>query len=505
MRGWWWCRLVTAISCLLAAPALAQIPAGSLHGMLGANKPDLALQYVGTASSADGSAAARGVTVAMARKAIADARDVGFRYVRIMAAGYGPVAPPPAGAAGQNDLALWQSNPGLYWSRLDAMFDDLDAAGIRLVPSFVWNPLQFPALVNETVTDLVVDPASASRALLNRYLTQFITRYRTRPTILFYELTNELNLQADLNLVGRCLAVLPAPNCAAQGNFTTAQMTVFAGQMVRRVKTLDPSRPVGSGYSLPRAGAWHLAAQPEFSRSGPDWTQDTRAQFHEVLARTGEPFDLWSVHLYPGDVRWGNPAGSEAATLARAAAAARSRGKRLYLGEFGDSTVSHYLTMMLQRLGNGTVAYASIWVWEFYQQSTWQSANLTSPPPMSLEPGFTDAIDALLMHAAGGAGKQMPPAVRLVLTAPWPCATLAGPVDLYAVASATGPRPVGQVLFAVDGVPVGIATEVPFHVAYTPAGEGRHVVSATAYAGTASATAKAQVLVGATSTACRVP
>ena len=69
----------------------------------------------------------------------------------------------------------------------------------------------------------------------------------------------------------------------------------------------------------------------------------------------------------------------------------------------------------------------------------------------------------------------------------------------------SGPRPVGQVLFAVDGVPVGIATEVPFHVAYTPAGEGRHVVSATAYAGTASATAKAQVLVGATSTACRVP
>jgi Bacterial Ig domain len=507
MRGSCWRCLAWAVAwcCVAVSPVWAQVPAGSLRGVLGANKVDLLLQYLGTASSADGSPAARAVTVAMARKAIADARDIGFGFVRVMAAGYGPVAPPPAGSPAQNDLALWRSAPERYWSRVDAMFDDLDAAGIRLVPSFVWNPMQFPALANETVADLVANPASASRALLGRYVTEFIMRYRARKTILFYELTNELNLEADIDIRGRCLAVLPAPNCAAYGNFTSAQMTVFARAMVERIKALDNWHEVDSGYSLPRPSAYHLAAQPEFSPGGPDWTSDTEVEFDDVLARTGAPFEIWSVHIYPGDVRWGNPAGSEASTMAEAAAAARRHGKRLYLGEFGDSTVSPYLTSMLRGIGPDRVAYASVWVWEFYQQSTWQSADLTSAPPMSLEPGFSDAIDALLQRAAGGRGRTDAPAVRVVLTTPLPCTTLAGTADLYATASASGPAPVERVVFTVDGEPVGMATQTPFHVAYTPPRPGAHLVRATAYAGKVLATTQARVLSGTTGATCRVP
>jgi len=408
MRGSWWRRLAIAAVCSHVVAASAEVPTGALHGVLGANKPDLLLQYLGTASSADGSAAARAVTVAMAEKSLADARDVGFGFVRVMAAGYGPVAPPPAGAPEQNDLSLWQSNAALYWSRVDEMFAALDAAGIRLVPSFVWNPLQFPALANETLADLIANPASASRALLHRYLAEFIGRYRSRRTILFYELTNELNLEADLDIVGRCLAVLPAGNCAAYGNFSTAQMQAFAADMARRIRSLDPSREIGSGYALPRPSAFHLAAQPEFSPAGPDWTDDSQDQFNEVLARYGGPFDLWSVHVYPGDVRWGNPAGTEAVTLGVAAGTALHHGKRLYLGEFGDSTASPYLHAMLRVLARGKVAYGAVWVWEFYQQSTWQSADITSAPPMSLEPGFSDAIDAVL-EAWHNAGEHLEP------------------------------------------------------------------------------------------------
>lgn len=507
MRTSWWHRPALAVVwvCLAVSTASAQVPAGSLRGMLGANAPQLVLQYTGTASSANGSPAARAVTVAMARKAIADARDVGFSFLRVMAAGYGPVAPPPAGAPGQDDLALWQADPERYWSCLDRMFDDLDAANIRLVPSFLWNPLQFPALTNETIADLIANPHSASRRLLLRYMTEFIERYRARHTILFYELTNELNLEADLDLVGRCLATAPAANCAAYGNFTTAQMNLFARELTQRIRTLDPTRAISSGYSLPRAAAFHLAAQPEFSANGPDWTQDSKAQFRYMLIVTGKPFDLWSVHIYPGDVRWGDPAGSEAITLAVAAHAALYHGKRLYLGEFGDTGVSPYLVTMLHRLGVGTVAYASIWVWELYQQSTWQSADLTASPPMSLEPGFTDAIDELLTHAADGLGRWKRPSVRVVITAPLPCATLSGAVQLYATASASGLRQVDRVQFAVDGVPVGVAGGAPFHVGYAPTVAGWHQVSATAYAGDVSATTATPVLIGATDMACRVP
>jgi hypothetical protein len=318
-------------------------------------------------------------------------------------------------------------------------------------------------------------------------------------------LTNELNLEADIDIRARCLAVLPAPNCAAYGNFTSAQMTGFARDMVAAIRALDPSHRIGSGYALPRPAAFHLAAQPDFSPLGPDWTTDTQAQFDEVTTRTGAPFDLWSVHIYPGDVRFGNPAGSEALTLHAAAIAARQHGRRLYLGEFGDSSASPYLSSMLQGVAADPVAYASVWVWEFYQQSTWQSADLTSTPPMSLEPGFSNAIDALLAQAAGGQGALASPAVRVVLTTPLPCAALAGPVDLYATASASGPNPVERVVFAVDGEVVGTATTVPFHVAYTPTAPGPHRITATAYAGAARARTAAPVLFGPTDAACIVP
>lgn len=507
MRRSWRSRLAILMLgfCACGGPVSPQVVPGALRGILGANKPDLLQQYLGTASSAGGSAAARAVTVAMATKALADAHDVGFAFVRVMAAGYGPVAPPPAGAPAQNDLALWQSDPALYWSRVDKMFDALDAVGIRLVPSFVWNPMQFPALTNETLTDLIALPDSASRALLLRYLDEFIRRYRTRPTILFYELTNELNLEADLDISGRCRAALPAANCAAYGNFTTAQMNGFAAELVRRIRRLDPSRSISSGYALPRPSAYHLALQPEFSPSGAGWTVDTQAQFREMLASTGAPFDLWSVHVYPGDVRWGDQPGSEARTLAVVADVARQHGKHAYLGEFGDSAISPYLHAMLRELATGAVPYASVWVWEFYQQATWLSADVTASPPLSLEPGFTDALDALLERAAGGPGSASTPEVRIVLTSPWPCATQNGPIDLYVAASASGPHAVARVEFTIDGKPAGTATAAPFHVAATLSGVGPHSIEATAHAGAAVATARTHVLVGPTKAACQVP
>jgi hypothetical protein len=160
---------------------------------------------------------------------------------------------------------------------------------------------------------------------------------------------------------------------------------------------------------------------------------------------------------------------------------------------------------MLRVLARGKVAYGAVWVWEFYQQSTWQSADITSAPPMSLEPGFSDAIDAVLERVAGGPGSTAAPSVRVVLTSPWPCAAVGETVDLYAAASASGARQVDRVVFAIDGKAVGAATEAPFHVSATPPSAGLHRVDATAIAGNASAAVFAPVLVGATSAKCQVP
>jgi hypothetical protein len=498
------CAAIALAVAVSFGGAAAEVPPGALRWVLGANKLDLSSQYLGTASGGDGSGQSLAVTQPMGAKAIADGGDIGFAYFRVMAAGFGPSAPPPGGSPAQNELALWQSDPPAFWARLDRMFDDLDAHGVRIVPTFVWNPLQFPALANETLTQMVTDPHSRSQTLLRRYICEFIARYKARETILFYEFSNELNLEADIDIVARCLAATKRPDqCAAYGNFTTAQLNVFAAGIARFIRSHDRSRPIGSGYALPRAAAWHLARQPDFSAKGPDWTADSEGQFQAVLATTGAPFDLWSVHIYPGDVRWGNPAGTEYLTLDAASAAARQAGRRLCLGEFGDSTLSPFMTTMLARIAADGVAYASVWVWEFYQQSTWQSADITSAPATSLEPGFSDAIDAALARATGGANWADPGTPRLVLTAPAPCAAVNGPTELYAVASAAAP--ITHVTFSVDGREVGSTSMVPYHVPATFAGTGVHTITVAGYAPATIGWASEAVVVAPSTSPCALP
>src|SRR5713101_2834131 len=158
-------RRLGALSVLLLLSLIASVAGGAAASAaaLGANKIDLMLDYLAPSPPAGADPEGyRRVRQAMARKAIADARDAGLGFFRVAVTGYSPVE----FDAKQHDLTLWQSDPPQFWTALDAMFDDLDAAGIRLVPSFVWNIAQFPALGGDTIATFVRDPNSASRRLL---------------------------------------------------------------------------------------------------------------------------------------------------------------------------------------------------------------------------------------------------------------------------------------------------------------------------------------------------
>ncbi len=482
------------LALLGSAQAGAQVANGALQGVLGANKFDLSSQYLGFASNGDGSAPYMAVLPAMGRRAIADAGDKGLSFLRVMAAGYGPSNPSQINQPAHNELLLWQSNPVQYWSRLDAMFNDLAAYNVKIVPVFVWNPYEFPTVAGESLANMIVNPASRSRGILKQYISEFVGRYKQRRAIKFYELTNELNLEADIDVVGLCRKSNPsAPtNCKSMGNFTTAQMNAFAASMVAFIKSLDPLHAVDSGYTMPRPAAYHLMLQPGFSAKGADWTADSQAQFTTMEALLHAPFDIVSIHLYPGDVRWGNPVGTEYLTLDAAAAAAKAQGKRLYVGEFGARTIAPFFSSILPRLVLDRVAFASVWVWEFYQVSPWQSSNLTFGKDSSLEPGFTGAINGVLANAAGPATFADPGTPRVVITAPLACATISGATRLYAAASAS--TPVQRVTFTVDGLTVGSSSATPYSVPFTVMTRGVHRIGATAYAGSHKASTAINVL-----------
>jgi hypothetical protein len=471
---------------------------------LGANKFDLRRQYFPDSDTNEPNPSDP-VRLAMARKAIADARDAGWTFLRTSVTGYWPLNIGDR----RNDLAVWQADPTAFWAGMDRMFDDLDRAGVRLVPSFVWNTTQFPALARETLATFIHDPTSHSRRLLAQFITEFIVRYRNRRTILFYELTNEMNLKADLDLRSRCKGVGPC----VWSDFTTHDMVSFSRDLVSLIKSLDRTRQVTSGFSIPRRAAAHLKEHPQFDAGRPDRSADDREEFTRYIVAVHAPFDIISVHINPQSEndRFGRPAGQQYALVADAAAAAREAGKPLFVGEFGDTGATPFMRGLLDLIVHEKVAYASFWSWEYYQKTTYLTHD-TDADRTSVEPGYSDDLIALLENAKRAMGGGSPPRdaaapPRVVLTWPLPCAVVDRPVDLAAVAS-DGARGVRQVEFHVDGKLIGSAASPPYTVHFDPAGLGERTVDVTARAVAASGASSdfaSQVRLGGSSPACSVP
>ena len=163
--------------------------------------------------------------------------------------------------------------------------------------------------------------------------------------------------------------------------------------------------------------------------------------------------------------------------LADAAAVAKTAGKQLFVGEFGDAyRVTPFISQLLKELVRNQVSYAAIWVWEYYQSATYRTHD-TPPSLSSLEPGYSDDLIALMRETeralGGGAVPQSAQGIspRVVLTWPLPCAVVDRPVDIAAVAS-DGAKGVKSVEFFADGKFLAVVTSPPFVAHFNPAGLG---------------------------------
>jgi hypothetical protein len=458
-------RVLLAVVMLLGAPGAALACESSGIGL---NKFDLALQYIGRASNGDGGPAHTQVTRAMARKAIGDAANLGVSYFRVSAGGYKP-----------HDLDLWVKNPTQYWAALDSMMADLHQAGICIIPTLAWNPVQFPTMASESVTTMLTDPKSASWQLLERYVRDFIGHYGKGPDVLFYELTNELNNHADIDEVKVCARRKRAENCTAASNFSTDQMNEFMARFAALVRSLDSTHKISSGFTLPRPAAWHMRRHPQWLGRA-DWTPDSAEELEETLRDVHKSVDIISVHLYPpNSTRLGLASGEQYKIVAIVQAAASHIGKPLFIGEFGQNDIREanadsFFVHMTQEITRLKVAYSAAWIWEFYQVGL-DAPYQSEPSYPSLEPGYTDvAIEAIRQangtQRAAAAAARAAPAPAVVLTQPKECAAVNGGSELYAVAS-LGSRPVESVDFLIDGKSVGQVTRPPFTLSLPASGK----------------------------------
>jgi len=318
--------------------------------LVGVNKFDLFLRFL------EGGEAKQ-----QAVQAVEEAARQGLTVIRFAGVGFYP-----------SHMRHW-SNENLYWGAFDDLVRTAKRHGVRLIPVINWNLYLFPDMANECVQDMLTNPDSRSRQYLWLYTHQLVSRYRNEPTILFWELTNEMNLGADLEFMfpyGRS-DLNPVHEGTSfmrlrRDNFTTEQMIPFLKEWAAFIKRIDPNHLIGSGFSAPRPAAQHLRR----AKGKGDWTEDNEQEMELYLRDTHpDPIDLLSIHFYRqhDNLRFGNKDEDSAQVLAVFQRAAERIGKPLYIGETGDEYAQRpqapFLRNVLEQVKRLDIPLALIWNW----------------------------------------------------------------------------------------------------------------------------------------------
>lgn len=258
-----------------------------------------------------------------ARDELATLGKLGFRVVRVMAS--------PYDAAGFErvffdvDPDVQAAKRAAYFATFDALLDDADANGIRIVASLMWNVANIGDLGGHSVGEGITNPTSLGRLRVEDYIREVVTRYADRPTIAMWELGNEWNLGADIQW--------------PQFDYTSDDLAAYYEQTASLVRSIDGRHLITTGDSSPRPAAMHLLRAVRDGQPV-DWTPDSTAELREYFALINpDPIDVVSIHYYDDAMTSiGGTLGSPA-NLAFFKGLADGMGKPLFVGEIGCTAV----------------------------------------------------------------------------------------------------------------------------------------------------------------------
>ncbi len=309
---------------------------GQPYAAVGVNKHELLEQYLAQEITGGDQEATAARTAA--KRSLGLLKEAGITVVRFRACPFWPTWLKRTFRS--EDAAVRAAS----WAAFDEMLDDCDRSGIRVIPSLAWNVAVFPDLANESLHDLVANPDSRSRALLREWSEEVVGRYRSRDTVLFWELGNEWNLLADLRPMFADKGVLEGidpPGAQAllggpvvrdgRNNFSSDELAAFTRDLCRVIRSVDPSRLVGTGFSAPRPAAWHLWLGSLRRATAMDWTDDSPEQQADYL-RLITPAGVGFICLHHDGEGRGALCLRSMATLKQAA---DSLATPVYLGETG--------------------------------------------------------------------------------------------------------------------------------------------------------------------------
>ena len=341
---------------------------------IGVNIVDLLWRRITTGGKNEcaGAAIPCPTAIQASRLALREASENGFSVVRFGASGFWPV-----------DQQLWFNNHTrpIFWAQFDKLLEDAAAVDVKVIPSLFWNIFAVVDLCRGHLSDIVVEHSCTHKAM-ELFTKEVVSRYSNHSAIYAWELTNELNLYADLNMTNGKAAIAPSlgtPSTrTSQDNISTADLISFQKGASGWIRRHDTVHPISTGHAVARPSAEHL--RRSYHSPHRDWGADSRQDFQTNFRDICKYCELCSVHVYPGaqNQRWGL---REVDLVNVAAQAVQNQSTQsVYLGEFGVSlpdrhdvsSLSYNFTASMLSHAKSAAKLATYWVWMFPGQNlTW--------------------------------------------------------------------------------------------------------------------------------------
>ncbi len=179
---------------------------------------------------------------------------------------------------------------------------------------------------DEQMKDLVANPQSRSRKYLFQYIDDMVNRYKNRKTILMWEITNELTLEADIAPDSHLFNGEKMP--------TLKDVATFDDEVAKRIKADDGLHLVTSGGSDMRTSQWNMYTKG-------NWDRDTLIEHLKAvrLLYGDSAVDVLDIHHYlvhdDSDKVTGPDGKLVTAGFKEYVSFAKMLNKPLYIGELG--------------------------------------------------------------------------------------------------------------------------------------------------------------------------
>lgn len=307
------------------------------------------------------------------RRILALAAQFGVRVMRLAPLGYSPAW-----------IAYWHTDPEAYWAGQDAMMQAVQENGVYVQPDLLWNTF-FNLLTGEALQSAMSVLGTKTHAMALQFVQQWMTRYRSHPSVLLWELGPTFNVQT-----GRATKEL-------QPFSTISEMNTGMAYWYGVMKALDPTHLISTG----------CGSIPYGSAPGEGYTLREQVKAFVLVNQT---CDVAQINAYQ-DALLKTPNNIGGYLKAMAQAAQSELGKPLIVGEFGEDYLKHphatFTRAVLVAWAGGAVPLARVWDW---MATPNQGATQLG---MSVDPTTRPSVAALFKECAAkysAAGFRLRPA-----------------------------------------------------------------------------------------------